>query len=328
MRSPFLFAFVCLSTVMAGAQSLFNSPVNLAVSETYLSALADFNGDGLIDIASTSTTSGRVLIHYRNSSGSYAFPPSSYNVGGSWVYSVQATDLNKDGYPDLTFTGYNGSIQPCVSVMLNNGSGGFGSAQNYVTGQGLAFYHTLGDLNKDGNPDLVTANYYSNNITIYTGSSNGTFSNPVSIKALYAFDVNIRDYDQDGNPDIVVSSPDNNQFIFFKGTGSTSSYSTISYLNTGNRPGNISSADFNGDGYPDIAMGSGANASVYVHLASSGSFGSAQTLGKAPQEPAFMPAISITTEEPISFPQMNFRLRFRFSPVMEMEVLAMLRTTG
>lgn len=281
MRILFNVLLLLTAASSVRAQSnLFNSSDKLSVSETYLSALADFDLDGDLDIVSTSTTSGRVVVHFRETSGSYG-SPSSYAVSGSWVYSVKVADFNKDGYPDLSLTGYNGSIQPCMSIMLNNGIGGFGSAQTYVTGQGLAFYHAVGDLNKDGNLDIVTANYYSNNITIFPGTGSGTFSTPTTIKALYAFDVVINDFNGDGNPDLVVTSPDNNQFLYFRGNGTATSFGAISYINTGSRPGNISSADFNGDGYPDIAMGSGGTSSVFVHLSATSSFSTVTTLSKS-----------------------------------------------
>ena len=65
----------------------------------------------------------------------------------------------------------------------------------------------VGDLNLDGNPDLVVANSGANNVSVLLENGNGTFHAAVN----YAVDVQpssvaIGDLNGDGKPDLVVAN--------------------------------------------------------------------------------------------------------------------------
>jgi Bacterial Ig-like domain (group 3)/FG-GAP-like repeat/FG-GAP repeat len=65
-------------------------------------ALADFNGDGKLDIAVASGDKlASVGVLLNNGSGVFNSPPIKYSAGGLYAYSVVAADLNQDGKPDL-----------------------------------------------------------------------------------------------------------------------------------------------------------------------------------------------------------------------------------
>src|SRR5205809_202242 len=54
------------------------------------------------------------------------------------------------------------------------GSASFAPAQNYGAGTS-PFSIAVGDFNRDGIKDLVTANYISNNVSVLLGTGTGTF---------------------------------------------------------------------------------------------------------------------------------------------------------
>ncbi|HEY4800550.1 MAG TPA: FG-GAP-like repeat-containing protein, partial [Bacteroidia bacterium] len=95
---------------------------------------------------------------------------------GNNPFMVSIRDLDGDGKPDLAVTNSNDNS---VSVFLNTSTSGtvsFAAKVDLVTGinpKGVAF----GDLNGDGKPDLVTANYSSNTVSVFKNTSTvGTIS--------------------------------------------------------------------------------------------------------------------------------------------------------
>ena len=65
----------------------------------------------------------------------------------------------------------------------------------------------VADLNGDGVPDLVTANYDSNNVSVLLGNGNGTFqaAQPFAVGSGPSF-VAIADLNGDGVPDLVTAN--------------------------------------------------------------------------------------------------------------------------
>ena len=64
-------------------------------------------------------------------------------------------------WPRLTFS----SASNSVSMLLGNGTGGFGAATNYAVGTRPDSV-AVGDFNSDSNPDLAVANYASSNVSV------------------------------------------------------------------------------------------------------------------------------------------------------------------
>jgi hypothetical protein len=120
----------------------------------------DFNGDGKLDLATVSGTSGNVSVLLGNGSGGFATKV-DFAVGGN-PYSVTTGDFNGDGKLDLATA--NGNSSGTVSVLLGNGSGGFATKVDFAVGTG-PYSVTTGDFNGDGKLDLATANYDSNNVS-------------------------------------------------------------------------------------------------------------------------------------------------------------------
>src|SRR5262249_37743910 len=107
--------------------------------------------------------------------------------------SVAAGDVNHDGNIDLV-TATNSAAS--VSVLLGNGLGVFGSAQQYATGGGTNDV-VLADFNNDGNLDVATvASVYG--MTVLPGKGNGTFSPPIHSSMGWGFGVAAADFNGDG----------------------------------------------------------------------------------------------------------------------------------
>jgi hypothetical protein len=122
-------------------------------------AVGDFNADGKPDIAATEYYGNTVNVLLNNGDGTGTFAAGqAYAVGGSPT-ALAVGDFNGDGLPDLavaisqqsgTGTSYG------VSVLIDYGSNGLGTDRIYAVG-GVVTSIAVGDFNRDGLPDIVTA---------------------------------------------------------------------------------------------------------------------------------------------------------------------------
>jgi hypothetical protein len=163
--------------------------------------LADFNNDGILDIATADSGDNNVSIIPGNGDGTFR-APAVYAVGLS-PYAVAAGDFNGDGYPDLITANY---FSNTVSVLLGNGDGTFQAQVPYSTGGGPAQV-TIGDFNNDGILDVAVANSGDDTVSLLLGKSDGTFKPQATYQvghtpsAIVAVDLN-----GDGIVDLAVAN--------------------------------------------------------------------------------------------------------------------------
>lgn len=119
--------------------------------------LADFNGDGKLDIA---MANGKVAVLLGNGDGSFQ-AAKIYSSGGSFGDGVVAADINHDNKLDLLVTNYS-CASNCsygtVGVLLGDGDGTFQAPKVVASGGPGAFRLAVGDVNKDFKPDIIVVN--------------------------------------------------------------------------------------------------------------------------------------------------------------------------
>ena len=213
---------------------------------------------------------------------------------GTDPVSVTVADLNGDGKPDLIVANFNDNT---VSVLLNTSAPGattpsFAAQQTFATGL-LPISVTVADVNGDGTPDLIVANYADGTVSVLLnttapGANTASFatqqpfvtgSNPTS--------VTVADLNGDGKPDLIVANAgDNTVSVLLNTTApgvTTPSFAAQQTFATGTRPLSVSVADVNGDGQPDLIVANEIDNTVSVLLnttvpgAATPSFGAQQT---------------------------------------------------
>ncbi|CAF1367328.1 unnamed protein product, partial [Adineta steineri] len=222
----------------------------------YAIAAGDFNGDDRLDIAVVNYDYNYVdiVLTYRN----YTFlNQNTYSTGiPSGPVSVAVADFNNDKQLDIVVANYGTNN---IGIFLGYGTGAFLTQITYSTGdnsQPIAV--TIGDFNNDKQLDIVVANSGTNNIGIFLGYSNSTFSSQTTYSTgdgSTPYDVAVGDFNNDGLLDIAVANywGFNIGIFLGYGNGTFSSQQTYSTGNLSN-PQSIAIGDFNNDSRLDIAV--------------------------------------------------------------------------
>src|SRR6185436_15156876 len=121
-------AAVCLAPGALG-QSFAPAHTYPAGTTPYGVVLADFNGDGKLDMACVNSGSDNVSIRLGNGDGTFG---ARVNIAvGDAPLGVAVGDFNRDGNPDLVVANASDNN---ISILVGNGSGGFGAPINFATG--------------------------------------------------------------------------------------------------------------------------------------------------------------------------------------------------
>jgi hypothetical protein len=118
--------------------------------------LADLNRDGVLDAAvsrSGAPGSQFVAVLFGNLAGGFG-GATSYAVGGNAYFDVTAADIDGDGILDLLAP--NGFAVSTFSYLRGLGPGTFAAKEDHAIGAS-PFALAVGDLNRDGRPDIVGA---------------------------------------------------------------------------------------------------------------------------------------------------------------------------
>ena len=142
----------------------FATIVNYAAGDGPRSVfVADFNSDGDLDMAIANEYSNTMSVFQNNGSGSFTLVATHATGGGP--HSVTGGDLDGDDDIDLAVC----NIVDVVSVYSNNGAGVFSAPDAYAVGNG-SIAVVAADLNGIGKLNLITSNFFSNNISVLSAA--------------------------------------------------------------------------------------------------------------------------------------------------------------
>ena len=161
-----------VSVLLGLANGTFATRVDYAVgSGPHSIRHGDFNGDGRRDLATANDAADTVSVLLGTGTGT--FSGASSFATGSVPKGIFVGDVDGDGRDDAVTsntagnypTGANNPGGDKISVLLGNGSGGLAAPVEYTAGD-TPFAVSGGDVNRDGRLDLVTANYFGNNVSV------------------------------------------------------------------------------------------------------------------------------------------------------------------
>jgi hypothetical protein len=162
-------------------------------------AVADFNSDGIADIAVACGRDNVVAILAGRQGGGFV------NAGSIPVaspYRVTAVDVDDDGTADLIVS----SMLSQVFVARNLGDGRFGTPS--IAGEAVQpGTMQVVDVNGDGTADIVLAESTANAIAVLAGAGDGRFAPPLRFAAgNYPAGLDAADVDGDGRIDLVYAN--------------------------------------------------------------------------------------------------------------------------
>jgi hypothetical protein len=246
----------------------------LVVANPVSVAVGDFNGDGVPDLTVANYGSGTVSVLLGKGDGifqaPYGYPPYGYLIAGYFPISLVVGDFNGDGRFDLAVTG-----PTVVSVLLGKGDGTFLAAQIYAAGYSPNSV-AVGDFNGDGHLDIAVANDIDRfgTVSILLGKGDGTFLPAHSFSAgLSSHSVAVGDFNGDGHLDLAVANSGERPFYSYGGSMSVflgkgdGTFQFPLYYFVGPAPQFVVVGDWNGDGFPDLAIVAGGGVTVLLNAA-------------------------------------------------------------
>jgi FG-GAP-like repeat len=236
-------------------------------------AVADFNGDGKLDIAAIGSA-GQIAILYGNGDGTFKAPVYIAIDSNDGFTALVTADFDASGTPDLGLLTEDGVLW----LLYNDGKGNFTQQGVPIDSQPAGFTTTalvVGDFNADGRPDIAWVEQNSdqsadNTVWSALNTSKGIFSAKHEVGTLPVGFGNLlsADLDLDGKSDLVTwtTQLEENCCTELPVTAyySTGSGTFTSSVLTSAITDDVGVTDINADGNQDVLIAGNAGVTVLL----------------------------------------------------------------
>lgn len=200
-----------------------------------------------------------------------SFADSVAYPSGFKPYVMMSGDLDGDGDLDLAAANEIGSA---VAVFRNTGAGLFEpvpapTASGFPTGE----YPTGGaiaDFNHDAIPDVVTADYHGNSVSILLGAGTGdayaltACDSYPTVAGAETSNLAVGDLDGDTHTDVIATNPQASSASVFRGRADGTLAPAVQIDLGEAEPYSVAIADFDGDGIADAAIADNYNLAIHL----------------------------------------------------------------
>jgi len=251
MRALVLASLLTSLSAFAASDLQFVAASSTSVQGPHGAAAADFNRDGILDLAVKTVGSKRyVSIFLGNGDGTFR---RFFDVleKSDMTGLLAAADMNNDGIMDVVV-----GRSSAIDVILGKGDG---TMKDPISTPLASWLFTLSDLDADGKLDVIYSRLFDGGMGAMLGKGDGTFGAPVKIDAgTYTTNAIAGDWDGDGKSELAAADENARKIIFARPDGTT-----IRTIDVGSPIVQIAGADLNGDGFLDMVV---AGDSIFAYL--------------------------------------------------------------